>query len=97
MATEPEPVKIRRIGLVLEMADGSKVMVYAQDLAHAEVTLTTDTPMGADPWGKLRVIDAPQTSILIEGLEAYRIQHADPGCRVSNAGRELEAMRRAVQ
>jgi hypothetical protein len=91
----PEPVKIKRIGLVLEMEDGSKVMVYADELSHAEVTITTETPAGTGPWGS-RITGYPQTSILIEGLEAYRIQHADAGCKVSNAGRELEAMRRAV-
>ena len=99
MATTPEPVKIKRIGLVLEMEDGAKVMVYADELTHAEVTITTEeVPPAFDIYTGWRRRTAPaQTSILIEGLEAYRIQHADPGCRVSNAGRELEAMRRAVQ
>ena len=100
MATEPQRERIKRIGLVLEMADGSKVMVYADELTHAEVTITTEEAPPANAWwgSPYPGLTAPrQTSILIEGLESYRIQHTDPGCRVSNAGRELEAMRRAVQ
>ena len=96
----PSQVKIKRIGLVLEMADGSKVMVYADDLTHAEAVIQTETPVGVDPWDpwqRRRPIGPPETSITITGIEAYRIQWTDADARTSNAGRELEAMRRAVQ
>jgi hypothetical protein len=98
--TSQEPVKIARIGLVLEMADGAKVMVYADDLQGAQATLTTETPMERVPGESLfRPFPAgpPSTSILIEGIGPHKVIFTDPGCRVSSAGRELEAMRRAVQ
>jgi hypothetical protein len=95
----PQAVKIRRIGLVLEMEDGSKVMVYADQLTHAEVTITRTLP-DPIPWGdprwNKRHAAPPVTSILIDGLESYRIQETAPDVKVSSAGRELEAMRRAV-
>ena len=94
-----DPVKIRRIGLVLEMDDGSKVMVYADGLTHAEALVQTETPVGTDPldpWERRRLLGPPETSITITGLEAYRIQCVDPEAKVSAAGRELEQMRRAT-
>lgn len=96
---QPRPAKIRRIGLVLEMEDGSKVMVYADGLTHAEVLLQTETPVGVDPWDawqRRRPIGPPETSITITGIEAYRIQHAGPEAKVSKAGRALETFRREV-
>jgi hypothetical protein len=95
-----EPVKIARIGLVLEMVDGSKVMVYADGLHEAQVTLTPDMPMERIPGESLfRPFPAgpSTTSILIEGIGAHKVVFTDPNVKVSVPGRELEAMRRAVQ
>jgi hypothetical protein len=96
-----DPVKLRRIGLVLEMEDGSKVMVYADDLVDAQATITTETPEPHDFWGRPdwfpRLPRAPRTSILIEGIGAHKLVFTEPGVKVSVPGRELEQMRRAVQ
>lgn len=94
-----DPVRIARIGLVLDLADGSKVMVYADDLPDAQVTITTDEePYGWDrPAWLLRFPRARRTSILIEGIGAYLVKHADPGAKVSSPGRALETIRREVR
>lgn len=100
MRSNQEPVKIARIGLVLELADGSKVMVYADDLDHAEAVIKTETPAGVapwDPWERRRLLGPPQTSITLTGIETYRLVFADPEAKVSAPGRALETIRREVR
>lgn len=98
MRVNAEAVRIARIGLVLEMEDGSKVMFYADQLGRAQATVTTETPAGTDPWsGRRRLIGPPETSITITGIEAHRIQWTDAETRVSPAGRALETFRREVR
>lgn len=92
--------KITRLGLVLELADGSKVMVYADNLPHAEAAIRTETPVHeipGDPWGRRRPMGPPRTSITLTGIESYRVVFTDPGAKVSNAGRALETFRREVR
>jgi hypothetical protein len=97
--TPQEPVRIARIGLVLEMVDGSKVMVYSDDLPGAEALIKTEGPEWepGDPWRPRRPLTPLRTSITITGLESYRIQYAEPGCKVSAPGRALETIRREVR
>lgn len=98
MGAIPDPVRIRRIGLVLEMEDGEKVMIYADNLPRAEATIVTETPAGTDPWsGRRRLLGPPETAITITGIQAYMVQWTRPDAKVSAAGRELEAMRRVFQ
>lgn len=80
MATQPKARKIKRIGLAIEMEDGGRIMIYADDLHHAEVIVTTE-PVPYHEWqyDQRRIpIGVPQTSILIEGLESYRITETMP-------------------
>lgn len=99
MATA-EPVRIRRIGLVLELEDGSKVMLYSDDLPNAQATITTETPTEAalDPWGLYRVrpVAPPVTSILLEGIGSHAWVQTPAEAKVSAPGRQLEAIRREV-
>ena len=100
MRAQDAPARLRRIGLVLELEDGSKVMVYADNLDHAQATVTTETPVGeapGDPWGRRRVLGPPETSILIDGIGAYLVQYVDADVKVSAPGRQLEEIRRSIR
>lgn len=99
MRANAEPVRIARIGLVLEMADGSKVMVYADDLSHAEAVISTETPFEDVPWSLRgrRPYGPPETSITLTGIEAYRILFADRQSNVNVPSRTLETFRREVR
>lgn len=92
MGKVPEPRKIRRIGLVVELEDGGKIMIYADGLTHAEVTLDTEYPVHEYPWGtpdRIRESHPPQTTVTITGIEAYRITETMPAM----ASHMLEALK----
>lgn len=81
MGGVPQPRKIAKIGLVLEMEDGGKIMIYADGLTHAEVTLTRETPMEYVPgeYGRRPFPVGPsETTITITGLESYRLAETMP-------------------
>lgn len=96
MGGVPQPRKIAKIGLVLEMEDGGKIMIYADNLDHAEVTLTREEPEEVFPWRAdtlRRPIGPPETTITITGLEAYRIAETMPAM----ATHVLEAMDAGIE
>lgn len=72
----PDPIRIRRLALQLEMEDGRIMTFYADawNAAGSEVTITTET-QPADPGGYWHPLARPeplhQTSISIEKLNGY--------------------------
>ena len=74
MGAESVSKGIRRIAVIVETADGERVMFYAQDQERASVTVTWETPAYPDVWGdgsRRRPTGPPRTEIKVEGLEAH--------------------------
>lgn len=76
------PVRIARIGLALEMADGSLIQVYTDQCGEATATIeqTTDhEEIGWTPGFPLRrVVTGQQTTITLAGLSAMDVRITYP-------------------
>ena len=87
------PARIARIGVAVEMSDGSRHLIFS-DSPGAEIDIETTVEhemIPGDPWQRPRIIDH-NTSITISGLRAHA-HHRD----TANTTQALDSLQRSIE
>ncbi|QOI67672.1 hypothetical protein SEA_ORCANUS_27 [Arthrobacter phage Orcanus] len=71
--------RIARLALAIELEDGQTIRVYSAEVSGT-VTVETEQDVGRTgyPYHRPYLQGPPRTSITIEGIHAYLVQHNDP-------------------
>lgn len=76
------PSRIARIGLALELADGTTVKLYTDQCGAATASIDQETEFTYNAWGPgdplRRMVMGTQTTITLAGLNSYDLQITYP-------------------